>query len=71
MTCRPVQLSFAAIRLGEHAAARETWRQVLALDPDRHERDVAEDAWRGLGVRVPRMEAGRRAREALERLPAE
>jgi tetratricopeptide (TPR) repeat protein len=56
-------------RLGQNDAARETWRQVLSLDPDRHERDVAEDAWRGLGVRVPRMEAGERAREALARLP--
>jgi len=55
-------------RLGDRSAAREAWRLVLALDPDRHEGDVAEDVWRGLRQRIPRMEIGRRAAKALKRL---
>jgi hypothetical protein len=52
-------------RLNETERAAASRRLLLTLDPDRHENDVVEDVWRGLGQRIPRHEMGRRARAAL------
>jgi hypothetical protein len=52
-------------RLKEKELAAESRRLLLTLDPDRHENDVAEDVWLGLGQRIPRHELGRKARAAL------
>jgi tetratricopeptide (TPR) repeat protein len=62
---------FEAAQLFEAAGreddARSAYAELLRFDPDRHERDVAADAWHGLRQRVPVLELGQRARNALER----
>jgi len=40
---------------------------VLEFDPDRHERDVADDARAGLGEGIPTFGIGALARQALRR----
>ncbi len=52
-------------RLSEKQLAAESRRLLLALDPDRHENDIVEDVWEGLGQRIPRNDLGRKARAAL------
>lgn len=55
---------------GERERVVAGLRWLLALEPDRHERDVRDDVRRGLGQELPALELGRKARERLAQLGA-
>lgn len=58
-------------RIEEPAEEARALQRCLALDPDRHELAIHEDARRGLGIRTPLHRLGLRARARLAELRGE